>query len=108
MPSGYEPCGLGQLIALRYGSVPLVHATGGLADTIRDPRRHPDTANGFTFEEFTGAALLTGLDRLLTLRATAPAAWRLLQHRGMTEDLSWQRAAADYLTLYRTILEDLP
>jgi len=107
MPSGYEPCGLGQLIALRYGSVPLVHATGGLADTIRDPQRHPDTANGFVFHHFSGAALLDGLDRLLSVRGTAPERWQRLMAQGMAEDFSWRRSADDYLALYRTILEDM-
>jgi starch synthase len=103
MPSRYEPCGLGQLIALRYGSVPLVHATGGLADTIRDPRQHPARANGFVFGEFSVPALLETLDRLLILRSADPAGWQALVKRGMRQDFSWQRAADSYLALYRAI-----
>ena len=93
------------LIVVR--SVPLVHATGGLADTIRDPKRHPDTANGFVFHDFSGEALLDGLDRLLTVRGTTPAVWRRLVAQGMAEDFSWRRSADDYLALYRTILEEM-
>jgi starch synthase len=103
MPSRYEPCGLGQLIALRYGSVPLVHATGGLADTIRDPQEEPRRANGFVFHEFSVPALLAALDRLLALRAGDPAGWQALVRRGMRQDFSWRRAADRYLDLYRAI-----
>ena len=106
MPSRYEPCGLGQLIALRYGSVPLVHATGGLADTIRDPKEDSARANGFIFREFSVPALLATLDRLLGLKNTDPAIWQTLVKRGMRQDFSWQRSADDYLELYRTIVEE--
>ncbi|TLM65217.1 MAG: glycogen synthase GlgA [Deltaproteobacteria bacterium] len=102
MPSRYEPCGLGQLIALRYGSVPLVHATGGLADTIRDPRESPAEANGFVFHEFSVPALLATLDRLLAARELRDD-WQTLVQRGMRQDFSWQRSAEDYLDLYRVI-----
>lgn len=106
MPSRYEPCGLGQLIALRYGSVPLVHATGGLADTIHDPLREPARANGFAFDEYSVPAFLGALDRLLTLYRDDPPGWRRLVQRGMRQDFSWRRAADQYLTLYRTILAE--
>ena len=106
MPSRYEPCGLGQLIALRYGSVPLVHATGGLVDTIRDPQVDPVRANGFIFREFSVPALLATLDRLLALRSADPAGWQTLVRRGMRQDFSWQRSAEDYLDLYRLIAEE--
>ncbi len=106
MPSRYEPCGLGQLIALRYGSVPLVHATGGLADTIRDPREERTKANGFSFHTFSVPALLATLDRLLALRSNDPAGWQALIKYGMRQDFSWQRAADDYLELYRVITRE--
>lgn len=105
MPSRYEPCGLGQLIALRYGSVPLVHATGGLADTIVDPRENPARANGFVFEELTGDSLLDGLDRSLSAYVRQQP-WKELVLRGMRQDYSWQRAAAAYVELYRRIQSD--
>ena len=106
MPSRYEPCGLGQLIALRYGSVPLVHATGGLADTIHDPREDPAHANGFLFHEFSVSALLACVDRLLALKGNDPAGWQALTGYGMGQDFSWRRSADDYLDLYRLIMEE--
>lgn len=99
MPSHYEPCGLGQLIALRYGSVPLVRKTGGLADTVFDPAEEPRRANGFCFREGTAAALLAALDRALALYGDAPA-WQRLVRAGMSQDFSWQRSAGRYLELY--------
>jgi len=106
MPSRYEPCGLGQLIALRYGSLPVVHATGGLADTIIDPRDQPDRANGFVFHELTPAGLFEGLDRALAGYALGPG-WQAMIRHGMTQDLSWRQAAGDYVRLYQTIKEDV-
>ncbi len=105
MPSRYEPCGLGQLIALRYGSVPLVHATGGLIDTIVDPQTAAGHANGFVFREYRHSSLLEGLDRALTAYAV-PREWQKLMRQGMTQDLSWTRAAAQYVDLYRLCTKD--
>lgn len=104
MPSHYEPCGLGQLIALRYGTVPVVHATGGLADTIEDIRQHPETGNGFSFAPATPTALLKALDSALSFY-TEPGLWQPLQQRGMQEDHSWQQAASGYMDLYRQALQ---
>ncbi len=104
MPSRYEPCGLAQLIALRYGTLPVVRRTGGLADTVRDADDDPGRGNGFLFEAASPEALLGGLDRAL-------AAWReperrrRLIRRGMTLDFSWDRSAAEYLKLYGKIKE---
>jgi starch synthase len=106
MPSLYEPCGLGQLIALRYGCLPVVHATGGLADTIIDPRDRPDRANGFLFREFTPTGLLEGLDRSLA-SYSLDNGWQTMVRRGMKQDLSWQQAAGEYEKLYRIIKEEL-
>lgn len=100
MPSRYEPCGLGQLIALRYGSVPLVHATGGLADTIVDPQTSADRANGFVFYEYRHSSLLKGLARALKAYAE-PKSWQKLVLQGMSQDLSWTHAAGQYEHLYR-------
>lgn len=105
MPSRYEPCGLGQLIALRYGSVPLVRATGGLADTIVDPRDQSDKANGFTFEEYSGTALLEALDRALAAFAQTRI-WKSILVRGMKQNFSWQLAAGSYTDIYRRIISD--
>ncbi len=72
MPSHYEPCGLGQLIALRFGTLPVARRTGGLADTVVDPIEDAQNANGFLFSEATGPALLTALDRALALYRRYP------------------------------------
>ena len=100
MPSRYEPCGLGQLIALRYGSVPLVHATGGLADTITDPLDPVHRANGFAFQEYRHDSFLACLDRALETYAKTDA-WRAIMLQGMQQDFSWRQAAGEYVNLYR-------
>ncbi len=100
MPSRYEPCGLGQLIALRYGSVPLVHATGGLADTVIDPEDSTATANGFIFKDYRHASMLAGLERALAAYRETDA-WQKLMRAGMARDMSWEKAAEQYVDLYR-------
>jgi starch synthase len=97
MPSRFEPCGLAQMYALRYGAVPVVRATGGLADTVRDAARAAGT--GFDFREFTPAALRAALGRALALWRE-PAAWAALRERGMREVFSWDASAAAYEGLY--------
>jgi starch synthase len=95
MPSLFEPCGLGQLIAMRYGSVPVVRATGGLVDTV------PDGETGFTFEAFTTDACWAALARAIGVYRTDPGAWRTLQRNGMTRDFSWTLSAHGYEQMYR-------
>lgn len=104
MPSRYEPCGLGQMIALRYGTVPVVRQTGGLADTVIDPAHDAGNANGFTFQGLSGAALLGALDRALA-RFADRRSWRKLMRQGMTSDFSWTRSAERYVELYRKAME---
>ncbi|MDT8440041.1 MAG: glycogen synthase GlgA [Desulfuromonadales bacterium] len=104
MPSRYEPCGLGQLIALRYGSLPVVHATGGLRDTICDPQHDPARANGFTFEIFSRAELLAAVERALDFYRQQ-AHWQQLRRQAMQQNFSWSRAAGDYVDLYRRCRE---
>ncbi len=103
MPSRFEPCGLGQLIALRYGAIPVVRHTGGLADTVRDYEGPDSQGNGFVFQEYSGGALLTALRRALAV-FQRPAEWRRLQERGMQEDFSWGRSAERYEAAYRQAL----
>src|SRR4029453_13442855 len=92
MPSRFEPCGLNQMYSMRYGTVPVVHAVGGLADTVRDhtPRRAKPT--GFVFHEYSPAALLEALARALAHFPDTPG-WRALQVAGMQQDFSWDRSA---------------
>jgi starch synthase len=99
MPSRYEPCGLGQLIALRYGSIPVARLTGGLADTVRDYRDDPGTANGFTFAEFTPQALTSTVARALSLYDQKNQ-WNGLVSRAMLLDFSWEASTRQYLELF--------
>lgn len=93
MPSIFEPCGLGQLIAMRYGTLPIVRATGGLADTV-----HEDT-NGFTFTEKTPKDFLKAV-RKAHATYGVPEAWKSLQDTAMRGDYSWARSAKEYVRLY--------
>jgi starch synthase len=104
MPSRYEPCGLGQLIALRYGVIPLARRTGGLADTITDPADDLRNANGFLFSDPSAGALLHTLDRALDQYASRED-WTELVRSGMHQDFSWTRSAKQYLDLYRLAIE---
>ena len=102
VPSRSEPCGLTQLYALRYGAVPLVRKTGGLADTVvdfTDASVAAGTATGFVFEEATAAALAGAIERACANFAQ-PETWSRLQRTGMTADFSWERAARDYVSVY--------
>jgi starch synthase len=94
IPSLYEPCGLTQMIALRYGTVPIVRATGGLADTIVEGR------NGFTFAGAERGDLRTALDRAFSLYTSHPRKWKELTQRGMACDFSWKRPVGEYLEVY--------
>lgn len=99
MPSRFEPCGLNQMYSLRYGTPPLVHATGGLADTVVDAAAGT-AGNGFVFREDNAEALWQTMQR--ACRAwREPALWRRLQRNGMRRDCSWTPAAAAYVALYR-------
>lgn len=106
MPSRFEPCGLNQFYSLRYGTVPVVRATGGLADTITDatPTTLADrTANGFSFEEYSSLALGETLRRACDAYRN-PDVWRQLIETGMRQDWSWARSAAQYVKLYEETL----
>ncbi|MCH8497598.1 MAG: glycogen synthase GlgA [Marinobacter sp.] len=104
MPSRFEPCGLNQLYALKYGTPPIVHGVGGLRDTVFDPTQYTARkANGFSFEPATGEAFWQALERALTLYRQ-PRHWLRLQRRGMAADASWRRSASDYTRLYRKAL----
>jgi starch synthase len=94
MPSLFEPCGLGQLIAMRYGCVPVVRATGGLADTVRD------SVTGFTFTGYSAADFWNTLHEAIHIYRVDPESWRAIQHKGMTSDYSWETSARSYQQLY--------
>ncbi len=99
MPSGYEPCGLTQMYAMKYGTVPLVRAVGGLKDSVREFQAKSGSGTGFKFRHEEKADCLRALDKALSLYRNK-AAWRRLRLAGMAEDFSWTRAAEKYNRLY--------
>ena len=105
MPSRYEPCGLNQMYSMRYGTVPVVRATGGLADTVTDCDDQTlanGSATGFTFGEPTAPALLAAIRRALEAWSEQ-AGWRRLQQNGMARDFGWRAPARRYVELYETL-----
>jgi starch synthase len=102
IPSRYEPCGSAQLYAQRYGSPPIVHATGGLKDTVIDCDAALETGTGFVFDELTARGLLGALGRALA--ACHSMQWGRLRRRVMRLDLGWDRPARRYLQVYRQTL----
>ncbi|KKR22038.1 MAG: Glycogen synthase [Parcubacteria group bacterium GW2011_GWE2_39_37] len=96
MPSLFEPCGLGQLIAMRYGTVPVVRTTGGLADTV-------DSSVGFSFSKFNSNVLYETLSKAIDLYHSQPKAWNKLIQKGMKKDFSWHKSAKEYIKLYNKL-----
>lgn len=100
MPSRFEPCGLGQIISLRYGTIPIVRATGGLAETIIDYDLDNKEGNGFSFKEFSSKDMLNAINRALRLYKEESDTWRMLVKRALSLDFSWNRSAGKYMDLY--------
>ena len=100
VPSLFEPCGLTQLIAMRYGTVPIVRETGGLKDTVLPFRRDMNTGNGFTFDRYEAGLLLDAVNNAKTVYFTERVAWDEMVQRNMRKDVSWESSAAKYLALY--------
>ncbi|MEA3398633.1 MAG: glycogen/starch synthase [Patescibacteria group bacterium] len=96
MPSRYEPCGLGQMIAMRYGTVPVVRATGGLVDTVA-------AGAGFKFKQFSAEELYKTLEKTINIYANQPKKWQKMQINGMKKDFSWSKSAKEYLKLYKKL-----
>jgi starch synthase len=103
MPSRFEPCGLNQMYSLRYGTVPIVRATGGLEDTIEDYDPRTGAGTGFKFVEYTPVAMLEAVRRALEVYRN-PAVWKRIQQQGMQQDHSWDVSAREYVKVYRTSL----
>ena len=102
MPSIYEPCGLNQMYALRYGTVPVVRLTGGLADTVIPfDGTNLDAANGFGFEGRRDGDFYTTM-WIGALNYREPKTWKQLQENGMSADFSWERSAEQYDRVYRS------
>ena len=99
MPSRYEPCGLNQMYSLRYGTVPVVRATGGLDDTVRDPEEDAENPNGFKFRRPWGTDLVAAIGRAVATYRDR-SRWEWMVRTGMAEDSSWRRSAGRYGELY--------
>jgi len=102
MPSKFEPCGLGQMISLRYGTIPIVRSTGGLADTVVDVTGDASKGNGFAFREYTPDALLEAVRRAVGFYHGGRG-WKSIVQRAMSADLSWSASARQYVALYEKV-----
>ena len=106
MPSRSEPCGLSQLIAMRYGAIPVVHTVGGLKDTVEPYNEVTGEGRGFTFQSYNGDDFLNAVDRACDLYWEKPADWIALVQRNMRLDFSWKQPAQEYMNLYRSLLAE--
>jgi starch synthase len=104
MPSRYEPCGLNQMYSLRYGTIPIVRATGGLEDTIEDYDQATGSGTGFKFSRYDPKDLFNTIQRALAVFADQHA-WRKLMKQGMQKDFSWEASAKKYVALYKNVLK---
>ena len=105
IPSRYEPCGLNQMIAMRYGCVPVARSTGGLRDTVHDYHRTAEST-GFLFKQATSWAFARAIRQALRVYANPPD-WRAMQQRGMAQDFSWENAARQYQALYQRLAREM-
>lgn len=106
MPSHFEPCGIGQMLAMRYGSLPVVRKTGGLADTVANyDDADADTGTGFVFEWEDASAVLGTLRWAIDTYYNRPKAWRRMQRRAMQVDLSWENSAKQYVEIYENAIQ---
>jgi len=106
VPSRYEPCGLTQMYALKYGALPIVRATGGLNDTVVDADAEHETGYGFKFDHADPQQCLSAIDRAASVYRQSPERWKSLQHRAMSMDFSWERSALEYQRLYRSLINN--
>jgi starch synthase len=108
MPSHFEPCGIGQMLAMRYGALPLVRETGGLADTVTSyDNADADEGTGFVFQWEEPEAVLGTLRWALDTYYNRPKAWRRMQRRAMQVDFSWTKSARQYMEVYELATERL-
>ena len=103
MPSNYEPCGIGQLIALRYGAIPVVRETGGLKDTVVPYDKYTKQGNGFVFSDYNAHEMMYSLKRALSAYEN-PGEWRQIVNNAMTSDYSWAESAKEYKQLYEKLM----
>ena len=103
MPSRFEPCGISQMIAMRYGCVPIVRRTGGLVDTVSHNEPDNDAGTCYCFDRYEALDLFTGMVRASEAYRFTPA-WRALQKRAMGESFSWEKSAVEYIKLYSNVM----
>lgn len=104
MPSQFEPCGIGQMYAMRYGAPPIARAVGGLADTVIDVDEDEEHGTGFTFRSFVHPSLTKTLRRAVRYHDRLPELWSVMQRNGMTTDWSWRARVAEYEAIYASVL----
>ena len=104
MPSQFEPCGIGQLIALRYGTLPVVHETGGLKDTIQSYNEYTGEGNGFTFANYNAHDMLFTLNWALNTYRDDRSVWEKIVKNAMKSDYSWRHSAKEYIALYNSLV----
>jgi starch synthase len=102
MPSRFEPCGLAQLISLKYGTVPIVRKTGGLRDTIEIYNKYTEEGTGFGFENYDSADMLYSINNAIEVFQDNKT-WKKLVRRGMVQDFSWLESAKKYVKLYNQL-----
>jgi starch synthase len=103
MPSIFEPCGIGQMIALRYGTVPIVRETGGLKDTVKPFNKYDNTGNGYTFANINAHDLLYCIKRALTEYDNIQI-WNMLQNNAIRSNFDWKQSASEYIDMYKQLL----
>ena len=106
MPSQFEPCGLSQMIAMRYGTIPIVRETGGLRDTVLSFNEFNGDGNGFTFFNYNAHDMLHVIERAIGYYKNRSDIWKTLQLRGMTGDYSWTHSAGEYMKLYKSLFSE--
>jgi starch synthase len=105
MPSAFEPCGLSQMISMRYGTLPIVHETGGLSDTVQPYNQYTGEGNGFSFNIFNGDTFIQTIHYALDVYESNPDAWYQLIQQAMATDFSWTEPAKEYINLYEGLVD---
>jgi len=104
MPSMFEPCGLSQMISMKYGTIPIVRETGGLAETVTPYNKYDHTGDGFGFKNANAHELLHAIETAVEIYKHDPEEWQSIQKRAMKRDNSWKNSAQKYTKLYQDIL----
>ena len=104
MPSAFEPCGLGQLMAMRYGTVPVVRKTGGLKDTVTPYNQYTGEGNGFSFANYNAHEMFFTLQHAINLYKNDKETWNNLVKNAMNTDNSWKKSAQDYMNIFNSLI----